>query len=86
MRTNLKKKKIKYSVCIRSKFNDCKYTECNYYINYSEENNCLLNSIERNEKLSLKDISKRLKIPASTVNLIKNKALKRLSKNFTIKN
>lgn len=79
-RTNPKKNNIKYSVCIRSRNCNCSETECIYNINFPAESNCLLNSIERNEKLSLKEVANRLNIPASTIKYIETKALKKLSR------
>ena len=54
---------------------------CKYWINYSEDNNCCLESIEKHGELSLREVAKRLNITYVGVLQVERRALKKMKKN-----
>tara|TARA_A100001515_G_scaffold95792_1_gene76861 strand:- start:304 stop:558 length:255 start_codon:yes stop_codon:yes gene_type:complete len=53
----------------------CEHKHCRYWIEYEEDNNCSLISIEKNGKLTLKEVAKRLNISDVRVKQIQDKAI-----------
>ena len=58
----------------------CKQKECRMWINYKEEYNCTLETVERCGQLTLREIADRLGISFVRVKQIEDKALKKIKK------
>ena len=58
----------------------CAQTECRHWINYEEEKNCSLISVEVNGPMTLMQVAERLNVSFVRVSQIEKKALKKLSK------
>ena len=58
----------------------CDNKQCRNWIDYPEDNNCILESIRKNGSMTLSEISKRLQISLVRVSQIEKLALKKLSK------
>jgi hypothetical protein len=65
----------------------CKYgkketcdNNCRYWIDFEEDDNCCLVSIEKNGEMSLRDIAARLGCTYPAVCLIEQRAIKKLQK------
>ena len=57
---------------------------CKMWIDYPEDSNCVLNSIEKHGNMTLDQISKRLGVSIVRVSQIEKQALKKLSKRIKI--
>ena len=62
----------------------CKKEECRYWIDYPEDQNCALISVEKHGAMTLHEISKRLGISLVRVSQIEKQAIKKLSKRIKI--
>lgn len=62
---------------------DCLETECRYWIEYPEDHNCSLISIEENGKMTLEEVGKRLKLSFVRVSQIEKEALKKFKRLMT---
>lgn len=62
----------------------CKKQECRYWIDYPEDQNCALISVEKHGAMTLNEISKRLGISLVRVSQIEKEALKKLYKRIKI--
>jgi len=60
--------------------NGCDKEECRNYIDYEEDDNCILNSIQKNDKLTLKQVGDRLGISAERVRQLEKRALEKIEK------
>jgi hypothetical protein len=60
--------------------NGCDQEGCRHHIDYPEDNNCCLVSIEKHGSLSLREVAERLGISYVRVKQIEDAALKKLSK------
>ena len=58
----------------------CDKTQCRLWVDYPEDQNCSLISIQESGPMTLLEISKRLKISLVRVAQIEKQALKKLSK------
>ena len=58
----------------------CQETDCRMWVDYDSEFNCVLETIERNGRMTLREASKRLGISFVRVKQIEDKALKKLAK------
>jgi len=56
----------------------CPIEECNYWIDYKEENNCMFESISVNGAMTLREAASRLNISYVRVKQIQDKALKKI--------
>ena len=57
----------------------CPIQECRYWIDYSTEKNCTLESISLNGSMTLRESAERLGISYVRVKQIQDKALKKIS-------
>ena len=59
--------------CLRkNKF--CNVDDCRYWINFEEDYNCSLISIEKNGNMTLQEVAKRLGMSISSVNNVQKSA------------
>lgn len=59
----------------------CSDKNCKFWINFSEDLNCSMNTIQKNGNgMTLEDIGKRLNHSKSTIKLIQDKALIKIKK------
>ena len=58
--------------------------DCKMWIDYPEDGNCVLNSIEKHGCMTLDQISKRLGVSIVRISQIEKAALKKLSKRIKI--
>lgn len=59
----------------------CKNSECRYFINYNEDLNCSLFSVEKNGKMTLQEIGERMNnITPQAISCIEKKALEKIKK------
>lgn len=63
--------------CIRKKVS-CDKTYCKYWIDYKNDKNCSLITVEYHGALTLKEVGKRLGLSAVRVKQIQDKALKNI--------
>lgn len=63
--------------CIRHQ-KKCSNIACKHFINYKDEYNCCLISINRNGRMTLREIGDRLKISFARVKQIESAALKKI--------
>jgi len=64
----------------------CDREKCKFWINYEEDFNCCLISIEKNGSMSLRDVGERLHLTPVRIKQIQDNALKNLKKkNFDLK-
>ena len=62
----------------------CTQETCRNWIDYPEDNNCVLESVRKNGSMTLAECAKRLKISLVRVSQIENEAVKKLSKRIKI--
>ncbi len=60
----------------------CPIVECRYHIEYPEDLNCVLETVSKNGKMTLREASERLGISFVRVKQIEDKALKKISRFF----
>jgi hypothetical protein len=63
--------------CIREDVS-CENNLCRFWINYSEDKNCSLITIEDHGALTLKEVGKRLNLSAVRIKQIQDKALENI--------
>ena len=63
---------------------DCSEENCRCWIDYPEDNNCILESIEKNGKMTLAEVAKRLGLSIVRVSQIEKQAIKKLSKRIKL--
>lgn len=56
----------------------CDKMECRYFINHQKDQNCTLICVEKNGKMSLKQIGTVLGTCAANINIIEKKAIKKI--------
>ena len=61
-----------------------KKEDCKMWIDYPEDNNCTLNSIQKHGPMTLAEVSKRLGVSIVRISQIEKAALKKLSKRIKI--
>ena len=64
--------------------NECSKENCRCWIDYPEDNNCAMESIEKYGSMTLREIADRLGISIVRVSQIEKEALKKLSKRIKI--
>tara|TARA_B100000214_G_scaffold156309_1_gene112096 strand:- start:766 stop:1002 length:237 start_codon:yes stop_codon:yes gene_type:complete len=74
----------KQETCCTCECNGLPKEQCRYYIDYEKDDNCCLVAIEKNDKMTLKQISERLGISLVRVSQIEKKALSKLYKKIKI--
>ena len=65
--------------CLRAQ-KRCTQVNCKYFIDYKDEYNCSLISINKNGRMTLREIGERLKISFARVKQIESAALKKIKK------
>ncbi len=75
--------KNKNSCCFCEKLG-YKKEGCKYWIDYEEDDNCCLISIDKHDRMTLKQISERLGISLVRVAQLEKQALKKLQKKIKI--
>jgi len=65
--------------CLRTE-KRCTKINCRYFIDYKDEYNCSLISINKNGRMTLREIGERLKISFARVKQIESAALKKIKK------
>jgi DNA-directed RNA polymerase specialized sigma subunit len=68
-----------YSKC-STENRECKVQECRLWIDYPEDYNCTEISVQKNDKLVLREVGERLKLTPSRVKQIESEAIKKLFK------
>lgn len=63
----------------------CKNESCKHWIDFAEDHNCSIISIERNGAMTLEEVSSRLKISLVMVKFLQDRALAKLKKIETAK-
>lgn len=63
---------------------DCKAENCQYWINFGEDNNCDLISIKRHGQLTLRQVGERLGISYVRVKQIEDAAIKKIKNSSTL--
>ena len=68
--------------CIREKGKNlpCCEKNCRHWINYLEDQNCSLISIDKNGPLTLREVSERLGVSYVRIKQIQDKAIEKLKK------
>ena len=61
-----------------------KKEDCKMWIDYPEDDNCALNSVQKHGPMTLDEISKRLGVSIVRISQIEKQALKKLSKRIKI--
>ena len=62
----------------------CKVKECRYWIDYDEDKNCCLISIDKHGQMTLMQVAERLGVSHVRIKQIQDKALIKLKKNSKI--
>jgi hypothetical protein len=57
----------------------CPVEECRYWINFEQDRNCVFESIDKNDSMTLREIADRLGISYVRVKQIQDKTLKKIS-------
>lgn len=65
--------------CKFGKEKECQKS-CKYWINFPEDNNCCLESIDKNGEMSLREVAKRMGLTYVAILQIERRALKKLKK------
>jgi len=68
-----------FSVCAEYGV-ECPFEECKHWIDYEEDLNCTLVSVDKNGAMSLREVADRLGVSFVRVKQIQDKAIKKLSK------
>ena len=68
--------------CIREKKKNSPCDECNcrHWINYKEDNNCCLISVDKHGTLTLREVAERLGVSYVRIKQIQDKAISKISK------
>ena len=62
----------------------CQKTDCRLWIDYRDENNCALISIEKNGDMTLQEVAERMKISYVRVKQIQDSSLVKLAKRIRV--
>ena len=57
----------------------CPNSDCRNWVDYEEDLNCVLITVDKNDKMTLRDVAKRLKCSFVRVKQIEEAALKKLN-------
>ena len=68
--------------CIRKTKEDrpCKEKGCRYWIDYEEDNNCSLITVDKHGRLTLREVAERLGVSYVRIKQIEDKAILKLKK------
>jgi hypothetical protein len=68
--------------CIREKGKNspCCEKNCRHWINYNEDNNCCLISVDKHGTLTLREVAERLGVSYVRIKQIQDKAISKISK------
>ena len=66
--------------CLDKIGNPCKNKDCRQWIDYPEDENCVLVAVKKNGKMTLRECSKRLGVSYVRVKQIQDRALIKLEK------
>ena len=68
--------------CIRKTKENCpcKEKSCRHWINYEEDNNCCLITIDKNGRITLREVAERLGVSYVRIKQIEDKAILKLKK------
>ncbi len=66
-------------VCLKHN-KSCDNVECKHWIDFANEYNCVLISVNKNGRMTLREVAMRLKISFSRVKQIEVEALKKIKK------
>jgi hypothetical protein len=68
--------------CIRKTKEDCpcKETGCRYWIDYKEDNNCSLITVDKHGRITLREVAERLGVSYVRIKQIEDKAILKLKK------
>tara|TARA_R100000455_G_C6205636_1_gene74889 strand:- start:220 stop:450 length:231 start_codon:yes stop_codon:yes gene_type:complete len=68
--------------CIREKKKNspCAECKCRHWINYKEDNNCCLISVDKHGRLTLREVAERLGVSYVRIKQIQDKAISKISK------
>jgi len=68
--------------CIREKGKNspCCENNCRHWINYNEDNNCCLISVDKHGRLTLREVAERLGVSYVRIKQIQDKAISKISK------
>jgi hypothetical protein len=64
----------------------CRKKECRYWIDYDEDLNCSLVTVDKHKELTFREIAERLHVSFVRVQQIQVQALKKLSKRIKLRN
>ena len=70
--------------CCMCEMEGKKKEDCKMWIDYPEDDNCVLNAVRKNGPMTLDEISKRLGVSIVRISQIEKQALKKLSKRIKI--
>lgn len=56
----------------------CPNNDCRNWINYESEYNCVLEAVDRNDNMTLREVAKRLGVSFVRIKQIEDKALKKI--------
>ena len=62
----------------RSLDTSCPNTDCRNWISYESEYNCVLETVDRNDSMTLREVAKRLGVSFVRIKQIEDKALKKI--------
>ena len=57
----------------------CPVQECDYYIDYKEDLNCTFEAIEKNGRMTLREVAKRMGVSFVRIKQIEDQAVKKIS-------
>ena len=60
----------------------CPVKDCRYWINYESEHNCVFESIDRNNSMTLREVAERLNISYVRVKQIQDEVINKISHLF----
>ena len=68
--------------CIRKTKEDCPCKEkgCRYWIDYKEDNNCSLITVDKHGRITLREVAERLGVSYVRIKQIEDKAILKLKK------
>ena len=68
--------------CIRKTKEDCPCKEkaCRYWIDYEEDNNCSLITVDKHGRITLREVAERLGVSYVRIKQIEDKAILKLKK------
>jgi hypothetical protein len=62
----------------------CDFKECEFWINYNEDNNCDLISIQKNGQMTLREVGERLGVSYVRIKQIEDVAIRKIKKSVQL--